>query len=65
MPTKLPTMLTLAEVAAAARVCPKTAERWCLRGKLRSTKVGSRRLVLESELRRFLGLEPDATGVAS
>ena len=49
---------TIAEVSEAACVHPATVWRWISRGvsghRLRATRIGGRRYVLESDLNRFL-----------
>lgn len=52
----LPKLLSLDEVAAVARAPRSTILYWCYQGRLRSVKVGRRRLITEADLALFLGL---------
>lgn len=47
-------LLTTKEAAQVLRVSPWTISAWLSQGKLRRTKVGSRTLIRESELDRFV-----------
>lgn len=49
---------TPAEVAKQLKVCTKTITRLIDRGELNAVKIGNRRRVSESELRRFLEGNP-------
>jgi excisionase family DNA binding protein len=51
----LPKLLTIDEVAAVARAPRSTVFHWIYTQKLRSRRIGRRRLVTESDLARFLG----------
>lgn len=54
--SKLPKLLTIEEVAAMTHAPTRTVQYWIYSAKLKSVKVGRRRLVTEDALRRFLGL---------
>ena len=45
------------EVAEIARATPSTVSFWIYTGRLTSAKVGRKRLIRESVLRQFLGLD--------
>lgn len=54
----LPKLLTIDEVAAIARAPRSTVFHWAYTGRLKSRRVGRRRLVVEEDLRAFLKLDP-------
>jgi excisionase family DNA binding protein len=56
----LPKLLTIDEVAAAARAPRSTVFHWIYTDQLRSRRIGRRRLVAEPDLLRFLDGEKTA-----
>lgn len=61
-----PIALSLAEVSRRTSLSRRTLHRHIKAGKLRTVKLGGRRLVLAEELARLLGLgEPIAAAVAT
>jgi excisionase family DNA binding protein len=53
----LPKFFTIAEVAEIARAPRNTVRYWVYSGRLRSRRVGRRRLVTEDELRIFMQVD--------
>jgi excisionase family DNA binding protein len=53
----IPKFLTVDEVAAIARAPRSSVFHWVYTGKLKSRRVGRRRLVTEDELRAFLDFD--------
>jgi excisionase family DNA binding protein len=63
----LPKFLTVDEVAAIARAPRSSVFHWVYTGKLKSRRVGKRRLVTEADLARFMdagrdGDQPERRG---
>lgn len=56
----IPKLLTIDEVAQHTRSPRSTIFHWIYTKKLRSLRVGRRRLVAERDLVAFLGVEPSA-----
>jgi excisionase family DNA binding protein len=48
-PTGLPALLTIAEVAQATGVCPRTIRRWIADGALRAHRIGPRFIRIERD----------------
>jgi excisionase family DNA binding protein len=59
----IPRLLTVEQIAAATSSPVSSVRSWIYSGRLRSLKVGRRRLVAEPALEAFLGLT-DAGGTA-
>lgn len=55
----MPKMFTIAEVGEVARAPRSSVRYWIYSGRLKSRRVGRRRLVSEQELRAFLQLDQD------
>lgn len=61
----IPRMLTVTEVAAHCRGPVSSVRGWIYAGKLRSRKVGRRRLVAEADLLQFLEHGTDGEAAAA